>query len=202
MVQVCGELSSDRSDETLVSEAQAGSRVAFVDLVSRYESLVFRLATRMCRNPADAEDVCQETFRLAFKGLGTFQGRSRFSTWLYRIATNEALMRRRVARRSVALSLELVAPPGRWPATNGGASHVERADDLLQRKVMTERVRAALAQLDDAQRAAVVLRDLEELSADEAARVLGVSTDTVRQRAHRGRLKLRELLGDVVHPQG
>ncbi len=190
---------SSASDETLAALARDGGGNDFVALLARYQNRVYRLAIRMCHNSADAEEIAQETFLLAHRGIASFHGDSRFSTWLYRIAINQALMRRRAAKRRPVESLEGSRPDDRgWLLAATQRDSMEGADELLDRKMLTERVREALAQLDESHRAALVLRDLEELSTEEAADILGVSQDAVRQRAHRARLKLREQLGDVV----
>lgn len=183
------------TDENLAEQARSGSRSAFVGLVGRYEARVYRLAMRMTHNRCDAEEIAQETFLRAHRSIAFFRAESRFGTWLYRIAVNETLMRRRAAARRPTRPIEDLLPvfADGLGATGSGP---ERADALLERRQIIERVHRALDCLDDAHRAALVLRDLEELSAEEAAEVLGVSADVVRQRAHRARLKLKDLLGD------
>ena len=183
------------SDEALADSARRGARGAFETLISRYQDRVYRLAKRMSRNASDAEEIAQETFLHAHRGMASFHAQSRFGTWLYRIAVNEALMRRRAAGRRPTRSLEALAPQP-IGAENGAQSGDTGplADDLLERKRLAERVRDALNRLDEDSRAAIVLRDLEELSAEQAAAILGISTDALRQRAHRARAKLRELL--------
>jgi RNA polymerase sigma-70 factor (ECF subfamily) len=168
-------------------------------LVARHQDRVYRLAIRMSRNESDAEEIAQETFLLAYRAIGAFQGESRFSTWLYRIAVNEVLMRRRAASRRPLPLLETSAPSdhAELVAAEDGEPP-DGADELVDRKRLARRVRAALGLLEEAQRTALVLRDLEELSAEEAAEILGVSPGVVRQRAHRARLKLRQELGDLV----
>jgi RNA polymerase sigma-70 factor (ECF subfamily) len=182
------------TDEALVARACKGDRAAFDVLVTRYERRIYRLGVRMSRNPADAEEIAQETFLRAHRSLGTFEGGSRFGTWLYRIAVNEALMRRRAARRRPTDSLDaLVSTQGDGTYARAAAT-TESVDEWIDEKVGAEKVRAALAELDDAHRAALVLRDLEGLSSHEAAAVLGVSPAAVRQRAHRAKLRLRATL--------
>jgi RNA polymerase sigma-70 factor, ECF subfamily len=186
----------ERSDEALAQSASRGARSAFVVLVARYSDRTYRLAVRLSRNASDAEEIVQETFLHAHRAIASFKGESRFSTWLYRIAVNEALMRRRSQKRR---PLELVDPltPDAVRLENLHA-HTDGTDDLVDAKALARRVRDALEQLDEPQRAALVLRDLEELTAEEASEILGISPDAVRQRAHRARLRLRELLADVV----
>jgi len=187
----------DSSDESLADRARRGARGAFVALVARYEDRIYRLALRMSHDESDAEEIAQETFLRALRGIRFFRGDASFATWLYRIAMNEALMRRRARMRRPTESLDAL-PPGSGDAAMAAMDPRERIDDMVDDKRLALRVRQALGQLDDGQRAALVLRDLEGLTAEEASEVLGISPEAVRQRAHRARLRLRELLGDLV----
>jgi RNA polymerase sigma-70 factor (ECF subfamily) len=196
MLQVASE--PEVSDEVLAARARDGARSAFATLMGRYQDPIYRLAVRMSRNASDAEEITQETFLLAHRGIGSFHGESRFRTWLYRIAVNQALMQRRAARRRPLQSLDAPALQSVDPTVALGSEPPDGADDLSHRKMLVERVREALALLDEGHRAALVLRDLEELSSEEAAEILGVSSDAVRQRAHRARLRLREQLGGLA----
>jgi RNA polymerase sigma-70 factor (ECF subfamily) len=185
------------SDEMLAERARAGSANAFVILVARYRDRIYRVAIRMSRNASDAEEVVQDTFLRAHSAIGAFRGESRFATWLYRIAVNSVRMRQRTARRRPAELLAGVSAHALESTTALTQAH-QGPEALVDSKTVTRRVREALDQLDEDQRAAIVLRDLEELTAAEAAQILGVSMDVVRQRAHRGRLTLRTLLADLV----
>jgi RNA polymerase sigma-70 factor (ECF subfamily) len=197
MVMLAGTTEQPGSDEALARRARNGEHAAFVVLVARWGDRIHRLAMRMTHNPSDAEEIVQETFLRAHRAIRWFQSESRFGTWLYRIAMNEALMRRRAAKRRPTESLEALLPRfGDVGLAGDGAT--EGPDDLADQHVRSLRVREALEQLDESQRAALVLRDLEELTAEEAAEILGVSPDAVRQRAHRARLKLRERLADLL----
>ena len=187
------------SDEALADRARRGAHGAFDVLVSRYQGRVYRLAMRMSRNASDAEEITQETFLHAHRGMASFHAEARFGTWLYRIAVNEELMRKRAAGRRPTHSLDALEAVDAITrqATEGDAQpgdSVPLADDLLERKRLAQRVRDALNRLDEETRAALVLRDLEELSAEQAAEILGISPEAVRQRAHRGRVRLRDLL--------
>lgn len=185
------------SDEVLAARARAGSRSALAALVERYQDRVYRLALRLSHNTSDAEEITQETFLLAHRSIASFHGESRFWTWLYRIAVNCALMQRRAARRHPVQSLEVTGPSGER-IERTFTEQLEGADGLIYRKMLAQRVREALTGLDESQRVAVVLRDLEGLSSEDAADVLGVSAEVVRQRAHRARLRLREQLSDLL----
>ncbi len=189
------------SDEALAARARSGSRSAFAELVMRYQDRIYRLALRMSRDAFDAEEIAQDTFLLAYRGMSSFLGESRFATWLYRIAINQALMRRRAARRRPVQSLEVALPGSADRGVPAGADAEPPgfAEELVDRKQLAERVRRALAQVDETYRTALVLRDLEELPAEDVAAILGVTPEAVRQRAHRGRVQLRSLLEAPAH---
>jgi RNA polymerase sigma-70 factor (ECF subfamily) len=197
MVVPPGEL----TDETLAARAAAGDGHAFEQIVDRYEARVFRLACRLT-SETDAPDVLQDTFLQVYRNLPSFRGESQFGTWLYRIATNAALMLRRVRARRPAESLDAFMP--RFDEHGIHAELPEqlkvacRADELVDRGVLAEMARSGIARLPDLYRDAFVLRDLEEMSTSEVAQVLGVQPATVRQRVHRARLMLRGYLSDIV----
>jgi RNA polymerase sigma-70 factor (ECF subfamily) len=192
---------AEPSDEALAARAAAGDDSAFEAIVGRYQARVYRLACRLTSD-ADAPDVMQETFLQVHRHLPTFRGESQLGTWLYRIATNAALMHRRARRRRPAESLEVFLPRfdarGRHTATPAELQVASRADELLDRQVLAGKARDGLARLPDLYRDAFVLRDLEELSTADVAQALGVEPATVRQRVHRARLMLRGYLSDLV----
>jgi RNA polymerase sigma-70 factor (ECF subfamily) len=191
----------ESTDETLAARAAAGDGHAFEQIVARYEARVFRLACRLT-SETDAPDVLQDTFLQVYRNLPSFRGESQFATWLYRIATNAALMVRRVRARRPAESLDAFLP--RFDENGMHAELPEqlqvasRADELVDRRVLAERARLGIARLPDLYRDAFVLRDLEEMSTSDVAQVLGVQPSTVRQRVHRARLMLRGYLSDLV----
>jgi RNA polymerase sigma-70 factor (ECF subfamily) len=192
----------EEGDEALAARAAAGEERAFEELVSRYEARVYRLACRLTGNEGDANDVLQEAFLAVYRGLPGFRAESRFSTWLYRIATNAALMHRRARARRPTESLEAFLPrfdgDGRHVAEPADLLAASRADELLDRKLLAERAQAGLDRLPDIYRDAFVLRDLEELETAEVAELLGIDAAAVRQRVHRARLMLRGYLSDLV----
>jgi RNA polymerase sigma-70 factor (ECF subfamily) len=192
---------TEPSDEALATRAAAGDSSAFEAIVGRYQARVFRLACRLTSD-TDAADVLQETFLQVYRHLASFRGESRFSTWLYRIASNAALMHRRACARRPAESLDLFLPrfdaEGRHAATPAELQVASRADELLDRQVLARKAREVIARLPDLYREAFVLRDLEELSTADVAQALGIEPATVRQRVHRARLMLRGYLTDLV----
>lgn len=193
---------AEPSDEALAACAAAGDEPAFEEIVARYQGRVFRLASRLTGNDGDAADVLQDTFLQVYRGLGSFRGESRFGTWLYRIATNAALMQRRARARRPAESLEAFLPRfdanGLHAATPAELPVGARADELLDRQILAEKARAGIERLPELYREAFVLRDLEEMPTAEVAQLLGLEPATVRQRVHRARLMLRGYLGDLV----
>jgi RNA polymerase sigma-70 factor (ECF subfamily) len=192
---------AEPSDETLAAKAAAGDDAAFETIVSRYQARVFRLACRLT-SESDAPDVLQETFLQVYRHLRSFRGESQFGTWLYRIASNAALMHRRATTRRPAESLEVFLPRfderGSHAATPAELQVASRADELLDRRFLAGKAREVIARLPDPYRDAFVLRDLEELSTAEVAEALGVEPATVRQRVHRARLMLRGYLSDLL----
>ncbi len=181
-------------DSDLVRAAQHGDQRAFAQLVEKYEARVYNLARKMMRDPQDAEDVLQETFLSVFRHLNDFQGDSSFSTWLYRIATNAALMKLR-ARKPPPLSLD-------EPFESDGDEMMPREivdwgitpEEALLNDEVRAQMDAAVAALPESLRAVFVLRDIEGLSVQETADVLGISVPNVKTRLHRARLMLRESL--------
>ena len=188
-------------DNTIAARAAAGDDSAFETIVRRYQARVFRLACRLTGD-ADAPDVLQETFLQVYRHLASFRGESHFGTWLYRIATNAALMHRRGTKRRAAESLEDYLPrfddEGVHASTPAELQVVSRADELLDRQTLADRARDVVGRLPDVYRDAFVLRDLEEMSTAHVAEVLGIEPAAVRQRVHRARLMLRGYLSDLL----
>jgi RNA polymerase sigma-70 factor (ECF subfamily) len=190
------------SDEELAARAAGGDETAFESLVVRYRGRVYRLARRLTGDDGDAQDSLQETFLQAYRKLSSFRGESRFSTWLYRVATNAALMQRRSRARRPAESLEAFLP--RFDASGVHAETPDalrapcQVEDMIDRKLLAEKAHAGIERLPDLYREAFVLRDLEELETAEVAEVLGLEPATVRQRVHRARLMLRGYLASLA----
>jgi RNA polymerase sigma-70 factor (ECF subfamily) len=185
----------------LAVRAAAGDGGAFEVLVERYQARVFRLACRLT-SETDAPDILQETFLQVYRHLPSFRGDSQFGTWLYRIATNAALMHRRASARRPAEPLDQFLPrfddQGKHAATPAELQVVSRADELLDRQFLAGKAREVLARMPDIYRDAFVLRDLEEMSTADVARLLDIEPAAVRQRVHRARLMLRGYLSDLV----
>lgn len=192
---------ADSTDEALAALAAAGDDHAFEAIVTRYEGRVFRLACRLT-SETDAPDVLQETFLQVYRHLPSFREESRFGTWLYRIATNAALMLRRSRARRPAESLDAFLPQfddrGLHAALPAQLQVAARADELIDRQVLAGKARTVIARLPDLYRDAFVLRDLEEMSTTDVAHVLRIEPAAVRQRVHRARMMLRGYLSELA----
>ncbi len=179
-------------DGELVARWRAGDRTAFESLVRRHEARVFRLLVRMLGSREEAEDVAQETFLNLHRSGHRFRGESRFSTFVYRVAANAALNRRRSLgrhqAREGALAREAHALPERPADPEAAAVSGELRAEL----------ELALRELAPALRLPVLLCDVEGLGYPEIARILELPEGTVKSRIHRGRRWLRERLGGRV----
>lgn len=190
------------SEPELLAQAKAGDREAFEVLVARHQAAVYRLVFRLSGNEHDAEDILQETFLQVFRKLSTFRGEAQFTTWIYRVATNAALMHRRAQRRHAIESLEMYLP--RFDATGHHVrldvdySAAARIEGLVEHRQLRRLIRDALDRLPSIYRVAFALNDLEDLPASEVASLLGIDPATVRQRVHRARLMLRGYLGRLA----
>ncbi len=180
------------TEKELVRAAQEGDPASFRELVTRYEGKVYRLASRMVRDPQDAEDVLQETFINVYRHLDTFRGDSEFSTWIYRIATNASLMKLRSAKPTLSLDDSADGEEEEYPRELADWSGAP--EEMLLNSEIRAEMDAALAQLPETLRSVFVLRDVQGLSVDETARVLNISVPNVKTRLHRARLALREKL--------
>jgi RNA polymerase sigma-70 factor (ECF subfamily) len=175
---------STPSDLLLVQRASGGDVRAFEILVGRYQLSIVRLCVGMLGDRHAAEDAAQDAFFSAWRSMGRFRGDAQFSTWLYRIATNQCL---RDIRRRPPQTAQL---PEDLPAGEGGAPHsqLEAAEGVAG-------VSAAVARLSPEQRIALLLREIEGLSYDQIAEVLGVSMAAVKSRIYHARIELVRDLG-------
>ncbi len=186
------------TDETkLVELLRAGDPGAFRTLVELNSARVYHVALKLLGDEQEAEDVLQETFLNAFEAIPRFEGRSSLATWLYRIAYNASLMRLRKRRQVTTFSLDetLTAEDESGEALSPLLVDWSAIPDeqLLTAEARQEMDRA-IADLPEPLRAAFILRDIHGLSGAEAAEVLGISVQAVKNRLHRARLQLRDRL--------
>ncbi|HET6373294.1 MAG TPA: peroxidase-related enzyme [Candidatus Polarisedimenticolia bacterium] len=185
------ETALDDPDAPLVVRAQAGDMDAFEELVRAHHRRVYRTLLGITANAEDAEDSAQNAFIKAFDHISEFKGTSRFSTWLTRIAINEGLQRMRRRRPEESLDGQEGEEEFRPRHVLAWSDDPERVYSRAQLKALVEK---EIMKLPAIYRAVVVLRDIEELSTEEAASSLGIQPATLKTRLHRGRLMLREAL--------
>ena len=181
------------ADEELVRTAQGGDTRAFDVLVERYQEKVYRLSYKILRHEDDAAEALQDAFLSAFRGLKNFKAESTFSTWLYRIATNAALMKYR-KRRDGHVSLEQsqsgVEEAEGLQIPDWSTQPVQDLLDAETREVMED----SIQRLPEELRTVFVLRDIEGLSNAEVGEILSLTVAAVKSRLHRARIQLRERL--------
>jgi RNA polymerase sigma-70 factor (ECF subfamily) len=182
-------------DAQLIDETLAGQSASFEQLVRRYQDRLFHTMVHVVDSAEEAQDVVQEAFVQAFVKLETFQRSSAFYTWLYRIAFNTAISRRRRHKPTVSVerSREL---SGCEPVDRHGAPH-----DRLEQQERVVRVQAALACLTEDHRMILVLREMEGCAYETISEMLDVPVGTVRSRLFRARMQLREQLKDFLQEE-
>jgi RNA polymerase sigma-70 factor (ECF subfamily) len=191
----------DAKDErALLLAAKAGDLVAFEVLCKQAASTVFHLAHRIMRNNEDAEDVVQESFQQAFIHLQRFNGDSRFSTWLSRIAINAALMKLRKKHRVWEVSLDEPAESEQPSAHLDVEDQALNPEQLFAQKERQQILSQVMNELTPGTREAIELRELGERSTEETAQIMGISITAVKARVFHGRRRLRERLNRFVGP--
>ena len=194
----------DRSaDAALIARIQAEDPTAFPELVHRFTGKVYSIGISMLRNEQDARDVVQETFLNVHRRLDTFRGDAALSSWIGRIATNNALMKLRTRRRKPETSLE-VQVPGQSSDERFERVIVDKnpiSDQLSLDRELGERIRSAVDELPDKYREVLVLADYRELSMKQIAAALDISVPNVKTRLHRARLSVRDTLAAYLAGQ-
>ena len=178
----------------LVHAAKSGDLEAFSQLVNRYDRNIFRIAQHITHNEEDAQDVVQDAFLKAYQNLGQFQENSKFYTWLVRIAVNEALMKLRKRRtdRTVSIDEDVETEEGSMPREVADWS--PNPEQLYGQSELGDILKKTIQGLPPGFRTVFVLRDVEGLSTEETAEMLGLSVPAVKSRLLRARLQLRERL--------
>ncbi len=194
------------TDEQLIQRAQKGDETAFTQLVKRYESLVYSFAFKVCRDKEKANEAWQDTFVNVYRKLHQFDGRSKFTTWLYSIVTNNCRMKRRQRKLDMAsISIDTPAAATDDPALDAEDYPVQTIPawrDTPLDEVMDKELRTVL---DDAiqglphdYRVVFVLRDVQGLSAEETGKILKLSVPAVKSRLRRARVFLRNRLNPYM----
>src|SRR5207245_3063754 len=182
------------NEEMLIRRIRDGEHDLFYELIRPYERRVYAAALAILRNEADAEDVAQEAMLKALANIRQFRAEARFSTWLIQITVNEALMRRRRERTRMTEAIDDHRDEEGEYTPRDFADWREIPSEALERKEVRQKLAEALASLGEKYREVFVLRDIEQLSIDETARSLGISSASVKTRLLRARLMLRDLL--------
>lgn len=183
-------------EETLAKKLIEGDIEAFDRFVEMYQKKIYALAYNMTHNQMDAQDVTQEVFLTIFRKAHTFQGKSAFSSWVYRVALNAVYMKLRTRKKDQSISVE-----DAFPSFNGAGYHQEvirdwseSAESLMFSNETKNVIQSAVDQLPEKEKVAFLLRDVEGLSTEEAAEALDLSISAIKSRLHRARLLLRKKL--------
>jgi RNA polymerase sigma-70 factor (ECF subfamily) len=200
--QKTADATADSADAALVRALREGSERAYETLLLRFQQPVYNLALRLLNDPSDASDVVQEVFLKIFRNVGHFRGQSSLKTWVFRITINEAHNQRRwfFRHRNREVGIDDETDDSRSRAevlADAGQSPFDYVFDQEKQAL----IEAALARINPTFRAAVVLRDITDLSYEEIAEVLQVSLGTVKSRILRGREALRQELGRRLQSQ-
>jgi RNA polymerase sigma-70 factor (ECF subfamily) len=194
------ELGAD-DDLVLVHAAKQGHLAAFEQLVERYTTMIFRVSVHIMNSPEDAEEIVRDACLKDFQHLHNFEERGRFSTWLTRIAVNEALIRLRRSRRVPSVSMDDHTDESR-PLVERIADWRPDPGQLYGKAQFKEILQQALVSLPDTFRVVFVLRDVEGLSSAETAEMLQLSIPTIKTRLFRARLELRQRLSPYFERKG
>jgi len=185
-----------QDDNRIIKGLKKQDEQSVVDLIDKYQGRIYNLAISILRNEADAEEITQDVFMTVYQKIDSFKGDSAFFSWIYRICVNACLMRLRNRKRTDAVSIEEFMPvfteEGRHASEIGDWSReVERR--VLNRE-LGDVLRTFIAELSEKYRVVLVLSDVEGLSNEETANILGLTIPAVKSRLHRARLYLRERL--------
>ena len=179
-----------------IKQVLKGDQSAYADIVSLYQQSLHQVCYRMLGNKEEAEDTAQEAFIKAYIHLHTYDQKRKFSTWLYRIATNLCIDRIRKKKPDYYLDAEV-------PGTEGLDMYSQLAvdeplpEEELERMELQERIQYEISRLPDKYRAVIILKYIEELPLQEISDILDIPLGTVKTRVHRGREALRKQLGDL-----
>jgi RNA polymerase sigma-70 factor, ECF subfamily len=185
----------DANEADLIRRICTGEKEAFYELVHPYEKAVYTAAMSILNNQADAEEVAQEAVLKAFSNLSRFRGEAKFSTWLVQITINEARLKLRKDRRHLYESVDEAKSDDEGDYfPKDFADWREIPSETLQRSELREALKRALAGLQQKYREVLILRDIQHLSIEETAQVLGISTGNVKTRLLRARLQMRDAL--------
>lgn len=184
----------ERTDLELIDAFTKGCQPSFEELMTRYETKVHNLAMRLTRNAEDAEEVLQDVFVTVYRKISGFEGKAKFSSWLYRITVNAAFMKLRKRKQNKSVSLDDMLPHLQHKAIEQKNAFGARSDSLAINNEIRDQLESAITKLPEEYRAVFVLRDIDGLSNKEVGDILELSIPAVKSRLHRSRLMLRKKL--------
>ncbi len=178
----------------LIKKAQKGDHQAFEELMEEYFKKIYNIAFRMTNNPDDAADMTQEIMIKLFRNIGSFKGDSKFSTWVYRVATNTCLDELKKIRRHSHTSLNAELDTGESEVTFDVEDTAPTPEQHAEKAELKKIVAAAVEKLSPDHKAVIILRDIKGFSYDEIARILKCSEGTVKSRISRARAQLKSII--------
>lgn len=181
-------------DNDLIERFRKGCTMSYEELINRYETKVHNLAMRLTRNSEDAEEVLQDVFVTVYRKIDGFEGKAKFSSWLYRITVNAAFMKLRKRKQDQSVSLDDMLPHLQNKAISQKNAFGAHSDALALNNEIRIALESAIQKLPDDYRAVFVLRDIDGLSNKEVGEILTLSIPAVKSRLHRSRLMLRKRL--------
>jgi RNA polymerase sigma-70 factor (ECF subfamily) len=186
-------MATQKTDVELVKGVTARDEACFEELLARYGSKVLNLALRITRNQEDSEEILQDVFLTVFTKVGSFEHKSQFSSWLYRVTMNASFMKIRARNRRRTVSLEDMEPAmlQNWV---GNRTEMFDVDFMSSKHEIRDAIEAAVDKLPEEYRAIFILRDIDGLSNEAVSRVLQLSVPAVKSRLHRARLIMRQQL--------
>lgn len=188
-------MGQEKTDKELVDSFRAGDQSAFEELTGRYTTKAFGLALRLTRSREDAEEVLQDVFVTVYKKIGGFEDKSSFSSWLYRVTVNSALMKLRKRRQGHRITpLDDLCPAERESVINARDERAVPLDESRARRELLLALSDAIARLPDEYRPVFVLRDVDGLSTRQVGKMLNLTAPAVKSRLHRSRILLRKRL--------
>ena len=179
-----------------IKQVLKGDQNAFSDIVSLYQHKLYQICYRMLGNKQEAEDISQEAFVRAYINLHSFDQKRKFSTWLYRIATNLCIDRIRKKKPDYYLDAEIAGTEG-LDMYSQLSSNDQLPDDVVEQMELQDRIQYEISRLPDKYRSVIVLKYIEELSLQEISEILDMPLGTVKTRIHRGREALRKQLNNL-----
>lgn len=189
-----------KSDAQLVAEFRGGSNDSFEELISRYAGKAFSLSLRLTKNPEDAEEVLQDVFVTVFNKISSFEGKSSFSSWLYRITVNTCFMKLRKRKQDRSTPMEDL--PANWQQAHASQSNSQLETEVItMRHEIGEVLEKAIQKLPDEYRPVFVLRDVDGLTSREVGKILNLTIPAVKSRLHRSRMMLRRRLRSILQEQ-